>query len=88
MDVVSDARAVSGGVIVAKNRQVRILSDGRLGYKRQKVIGFSNRELANKRRRMRANWIEITEVHEFDLGRTAVKISNDLLAHPFGVAIW
>ena len=88
VDVVAQAGAVLGGIVVAEDAEAGALADGGLGDERDQVVRDAARELADEGARVRADGVEIAEEDALDC--TAVgfhRVAEDVLAHGLGVAV-
>lgn len=74
VDVVPDAGAVRGGVVVAKDleRVLGDLADGNLGEEREEVSGLADGVLADQAGRVRAGGVEVAQADRAPDARLAV----------------
>ena len=96
VDVVAEACAVFGRVVVAEDAQALALADRGLGDERNEVVRHTARKFADECRRMGSDRIEVAEGDTLD--RTAAvsavitcgrkhDVAEDVLAHLLGVSI-
>ena len=87
MDVVPDAGAVGGGIVVAEDHQLLADAAGGLGDEGHEVVGNAVGRLADAARGMGAHGVEVPEEHRGPGGIGLGVVPNDLLTHELGPAV-
>ena len=87
MDVVTDASAIRGIVIITEDTQTLQFADGNLCHVRQKIVGDSFGIFADQAALVGTDGIEVTQQNHVPLRICSVQVHQNLFQHPFGPAI-
>ena len=87
MDVVPDAGAVVGGVVVAEYAQLLELAHGNLGDIGHQVVGNAVGILADGAALVGADGVEVAKEHHIPLGVGLLNVGEHLLEHGLGLAV-
>ena len=87
MNVVTHARAIRSGIIVAKDLDAFELASGNLRHIRKQVIRNTLRIFADPATFMRTDRIEVAQQHHIPFGICTVQIGKDTLEHGLGLSV-
>ena len=87
VDVITDVRAVGGGVVVAEDRQTLTDAGGGLRYEGYQVLRHTARQLANQRRRVGTDGVEVAQGDTLERRGGTHRVTQDVLTHRLRVAI-
>ena len=87
VDVVPDAGAVGGGIVVAEDDQLLPDAAGRLGDEGHQVVGDAVGRLADAARGMGPHGVEVPKEHRGPGGVGLHGVPDDLFAHELGPAV-
>ena len=87
MDVVPDAGAVGGGIVVAEDAQLLPAANGHLGDVGHQVVGDASGILTHQAGLVSADGVEVAQQHHGPVGIRVGNAGEDLLGHVFGPAV-
>ena len=86
VDVVAEACAVGGGVVVAEDAEALALANGGLGYEGDQIVGHAAGKFADEGAGMRSDGVEVAEGDAVHAVRCNA-VAQEVLAHLLGVAV-
>ena len=87
MDVVSDARAVLGGVVVAENAHARQAPRGHTRHVGQEVIGNAVRIFTDQARSVRADRVEVAQAHGREIRPCGADVFENIFDKKLGAPV-
>ncbi len=81
VDIITNAGAVGGWIVIAVHRHGFQLTNRNLGDVRHQVIGDTVGILTNSTRWMGADWVEIAQAGNAEIGLRAGEIGQNLFDH-------
>ena len=87
VDIVTHARAIRRGIVIAEHADRSELADGDLRHIGHQVVGDALRVLADKAALVRADGVEVAQQHDVPLVVAHVKVGKHLLEHSFRLPI-
>jgi len=87
VDIIADARAVAGGIVIPKNDGFCALADGGFGDDGYEVVSYVAGRLANEGAGVCTGGVEVTQDNTLERGRTAQHVENNVLAHLLGAGV-